>query len=135
VFLLPWAEEKPPKAELAAEEQPPKAEHAAEEKPPKAEHAAEEKPPAVDVEEAHAETEDQKPVAGSTCHFAKPSLFLYLLLIKLKEKVQTQDCSACFNLLSDQSETSCCHCDFSNGTWSFRDVLDADSSSSESIPT
>jgi len=59
----PVTEEKPPKAELAAEEQPPKAEHAAEEKPPKAEHAAEEKPPAVDVEEAHAETEDQKPVA------------------------------------------------------------------------
>ncbi|KAG2596052.1 beta-1,2-xylosyltransferase XYXT1-like isoform X1 [Panicum virgatum] len=53
-------EEKPPKAELAAEEKPPKAEQ---EKPPKAEHAAEEKPPAVDVEEAHAETEDRKPVA------------------------------------------------------------------------
>jgi len=82
VFLLPWAEEKPPKAELPAEK-PPKAEQ---EKPPKAEHEAEEKPPAVDVEEAHAETEDhQKPVAG-TCHFAKASLFLYLLLIKLKGK-------------------------------------------------
>ena len=112
------------------------AELAAEEQPPKAEHAAEEKPPSVDVEEAHAETEDhQKPVAG-TCHFAKASLFLYLLSShKAERKVQTQDCSACFNLLSDQSETSCCHCDFSNGTWSFRDVLDADSSSSESIPT
>ncbi|XP_039846694.1 beta-1,2-xylosyltransferase XYXT1-like isoform X2 [Panicum virgatum] len=56
----PVREEKPPKAELAAEEKPPKAEQ---EKPPKAEHAAEEKPPAVDVEEAHAETEDRKPVA------------------------------------------------------------------------
>jgi hypothetical protein len=71
LFLLPWAEEKPHKAELAAEE-----------KPPKAQHAAEEKPPAVDVEEAHAETEDQKLVAG-TCRGIS---ILYLLLIKLEEK-------------------------------------------------
>ncbi|CAO2209196.1 unnamed protein product [Urochloa humidicola] len=47
--------EKPPKAELPAEEKPPKAEH----------HAAEEKKlPAVDVDEPHTETEDQKPATG-----------------------------------------------------------------------
>ncbi|PUZ57768.1 hypothetical protein GQ55_5G455700 [Panicum hallii var. hallii] len=60
--ITPFVEEKRQQAPVV-EEKPHKAELAAEEKPPKAQHAAEEKPPAVDVEEAHAETEDQKLVA------------------------------------------------------------------------
>jgi len=76
VFLLPCAEEKPPKAVPAPEE-----------KPPKAEHEAQENPPRVEVEEPHVETEmdQQKPVAG-TCKSISSSFLSHHQSIVIKKK-------------------------------------------------
>jgi len=85
-FLLPCAEEKPPKAVPAPEE-----------KPPKAEHEAQENPPRVEVEEPHAETEEdqQKPVSGTICKSIYPLVF-FLIINRHKEKESTRVCSVSF---------------------------------------